>query len=123
MRLHCLALTASVLSLVISFPLFGQGPASLRPKVFAIRDAKVVTAPGQVLPKSNIVIRDGLIADVGPDIEIPADALKIDAKGMTVYPGFIDACSHWGFDPAQRRTLGGPPATEDFASEALVATK
>jgi dihydroorotase-like cyclic amidohydrolase len=51
-----------------------------------------------------------------------ADALVIDGKGLTVYAGFIDAMSSWGFDAAQRRSAIGMPANEDFASEALAAT-
>ncbi|HMF12747.1 MAG TPA: amidohydrolase, partial [Gemmataceae bacterium] len=97
--------------------------ADLRPRVFAIRDARVVTEPGKVLPKGTVVIRDGLIEAVGPDVTAPADALIIDGKGLTVYPGFIDATSNWGFDPTLRRSEMGAPAVEDFASEALAATK
>src|SRR6266851_2043148 len=95
----------------------------LKPTVFAIRDAKVVAEPGKVLPKATVVIRDGLIEAAGPDVKSPADALVIDGKGLTVYPGFIDAMSNWGFDPALRRSEAGPPAPVDFASEALAATK
>src|SRR5436305_14745053 len=42
---------------------------------------------------------------------------------MVIYPGFVDAVSHWGFDPALRRSESGPSVAEDFASEALAATK
>ncbi|HEY1375714.1 MAG TPA: amidohydrolase family protein, partial [Gemmataceae bacterium] len=42
---------------------------------------------------------------------------------LTVCPGFVDACSHWGFDAGLRRSEIGPAAPEDFASEALAATK
>jgi imidazolonepropionase-like amidohydrolase len=100
-----------------------QGPASLRARVFAIRDARVIVFPGHAIESATIVVRNGLIEDVGADVKAPPDAIVIDGKGMTVYPGFIDATSNWGFDPALRRNLGGPPATEDFASEALAATK
>src|SRR5262249_32014946 len=95
----------------------------LKPTVFAIRDARVVSEPGKVLPKATVVIRDGLIKEVGPDVKPPADALLIEGKGLTVYPGFVDAMSTWGFDPALRRSESGPPAPVDFAAEALAATK
>src|SRR5437762_14339259 len=112
-----------VLPMLVVMALLAQRPARLRPTVFAIRDARVVTEPGQVLPKATVVIRDGLIEAVGPDVPTPADALMIDGTGLTVYPGFVDACSHWGYDTAQRRSEIGPTAPEDFASEALAATK
>src|SRR5436305_9627729 len=93
----------SLLLLVLSaIPAAAQPTAGLRPKLFAIRDARVVTAPGQVLPKATVVIRDGLIDAVGPTATVPAGAIVIEGKGLTVYAGFVDALSHWGFDPALR---------------------
>jgi imidazolonepropionase-like amidohydrolase len=105
-------------------PSSAQTPTEqLKPTVFAISDARVFTEPGKVLAKATVIIRDGQIQAVGPDIKPPPDALLIDGKGLTVYPGFIDALSNWGFDPALRRSEAGPPAPVDFASEALAATK
>ena len=100
-----------------------QTPGGLQPRVFAIRDVRVVTAPGQVIPQATVIIRDGLIEDLGAEVQPPPDALIIQAKGWTVYHGFIDALTHSGYDPAQRRNQGGPPAPEDFSSEALANTK
>jgi imidazolonepropionase-like amidohydrolase len=112
-----------VLLLGLNLSLSGQRSQNLKPTVFAIRDARVVSEPGQVLPKATVVIRDGLIEAVGPDVKAPADALVIEGKGLTVYPGFIDGMSNWGFDPALRRSEAGSPAPVDFASEALADTK
>src|SRR5581483_2493705 len=98
-------------------------PRGLQPRAFAIVAARVVTEPGKASPKATVVIRDGLIEAVGPDVPVPADALRIDGDGLTVYPGFVDACSHWGYDAALKRSEIGPTAPEDFASEALAATK
>jgi len=98
-------------------------PRGLQPRAFVITDAKVVTAPGHVLPKATIVVRDGLIEAVGADLKAPPDALKIKGDGLTVYPGFVDACGTWGYDTALRRSEIGPTAPEDLASESLAATK
>jgi imidazolonepropionase-like amidohydrolase len=100
-----------------------QRPNQLKPTVFAIREARVIPEPGKEITAANVIVRDGLIEAVGPDASIPADALVIDGKGLTVYAGFIDALSNWGFDGALRRSETGPPGIEDFASEALAATK
>jgi imidazolonepropionase-like amidohydrolase len=100
-----------------------QRTTSIKPRVFAIRDARVVTEPGKVLEKATIVIRDGVIDAVGADVTAPAEALVIDGKGLTVYPGFLDATSNFGYDNALRRSEAGPAATEDLASDALAATK
>src|SRR5436309_3021695 len=120
-----LRLSLSVILLAsAAVPSVAQNPGEhLKATVFAIRDAKVISEPGKVLPKATVVIRDGLIEAVGPDVKVPADALLIDGNGLTVYAGFIDALSHWGFDQALRRSEIGAPATEDYASEALAATK
>jgi imidazolonepropionase-like amidohydrolase len=118
---RCLLLVLAFLGSAL--PLSAQRPGVLRPTVFAVREARVIPAPGQVLPRANVVIRDGVLEAVGPEAPIPAEALLIDGKGLTVYAGFIDALSNWGFDPALRRSATGPPAAEDFASEALAATK
>lgn len=98
-----------------------QKPDTLSPRVFAIVGGRVVVEPGKVLEKATVVIRDGTIFAVG-DVKPPADALVLDAKGMTVYPGFVDALSYWGIDGTLRRPEGGPPAVPDMASDALFAT-
>jgi imidazolonepropionase-like amidohydrolase len=114
----------SVLSLAGAVSLaLAQRPSSLKPTVFAVRDARIVTEPGKILPKATVVLRDGLIEAVGADVKPPADALVIDGKGLTVYAGFLDGMSNWGLDAESRRSEAGPAAPEDLASEALATTK
>jgi len=66
------------------------------PDTYAITGAKIITVSGPVLERGTIVIRDGLIAAVGANAAVPADARIIDGTGLTVYPGFIDAYSSLG---------------------------
>src|SRR5262245_45256718 len=115
-----LALLAVLLAPV---PAAAQNPTALRPSAYAIRDARVVVEPGTVLPKATVVIRDGLIVAVGPDVPVPPDAVVTEGKGLTVYPGFLDAGSPRGFDATLRRSQAGPPAAEDTAADPLAATK
>jgi imidazolonepropionase-like amidohydrolase len=98
-------------------------PRGLRPKAYALLNAKVMVSPSETIEKANIIVREGMIESIGPDIAAPPDAIKIDATGKTICAGFIDALSSWGFDNAVRRSTTGPPAAEDLASEPLVATK
>jgi len=82
--------------------------------VVAIKDARVVTVSGEEWPKATVVMRNGLITDVGAAASIPADAWVIDGNGLTVYPGFIDALSTWGMPgppPANRGGSGAQQAT------------
>jgi imidazolonepropionase-like amidohydrolase len=68
-------------------------PPGFRPKpvgVHALVGGKVVVQPGQALENATIIIRDGLIAAVGENISVPADARVWDSKGLTIYAGFIE---------------------------------
>jgi imidazolonepropionase-like amidohydrolase len=60
------------------------------PKVHALTGARVVVAPGRVLPKATVVVRDGILAAVGADLEPPADAQVWDLAGKTLYPGLVE---------------------------------
>lgn len=44
----------------------------------------------------DLLIRDGKIAKIAPHIEAPEQAEQVDARGLHVFPGFIDAHSHIG---------------------------
>jgi imidazolonepropionase-like amidohydrolase len=44
------------------------------------------------------VIRDGIVEAVGADVDIPTGATIIDCKGLTVYPGMIDAGTTLGLE-------------------------
>ena len=58
--------------------------------VYAIRGARLVTAAGATIDTGNLVMRNGLIVDIGPNAAIPDDAVVVEGAGMTVYPGLID---------------------------------
>ena len=57
----------------------------------AVVGARIVLSPGDVLESGVIVIRNGVITDVGADVEPPAAARVWDAAGRTIYPTFVDA--------------------------------
>jgi imidazolonepropionase-like amidohydrolase len=87
----------------------------------AIRNAKIVTVSGPVINKGTVVVRNGLIQEVGENVAIPADAVVIDGEGMTVYPGLVDALSTWGMPGAAAaggaaRGGGGRGATTPAAA-------
>lgn len=74
----------------------------------ALVGARVVTAPGQVLDNATIVVRNGVITAVGAGAPAPAGARVWDLKGLTVYPGFIDAHADLGGDAPQQGGDVGP---------------
>jgi imidazolonepropionase-like amidohydrolase len=63
---------------------------------FAIRNARIITVSGADIEKGTVVIRDGKIAAVGTNVDVPANALTIDASGLSIYPGMIDAGTSMG---------------------------
>ena len=74
----------------------------------ALVGARVVTAPGQVLDGATIVIRNGLIQQVGRNMEPPPGARVWDLAGHTIYPGFIDAHADLGMDAVPEGGDVGP---------------
>jgi hypothetical protein len=94
-----------ILALLCSLPLLR---ASV-PSAIAIKDAHVVTVSGDDLPKATVILRNGLIEEVGASVPVPADAWVIDGAGLTVYPGFIDGLSTWGIPVAPASANAAPP--------------
>jgi imidazolonepropionase-like amidohydrolase len=94
MRLGCLML-------ILGLSTFAQSDGSQQNKTgragtFAITNARIVTVTGAVIENGTIVIREGKIAAVGTDASVPAGAERIDGKGLSVYPGMIDAATNLG---------------------------
>ncbi len=48
--------------------------------------------------QGDILVKDGKIAAIGPDLAIPEGCQVIDAAGRQVYPGFVEAHCHIGLD-------------------------
>ncbi|MCK6682395.1 MAG: amidohydrolase family protein [Thermoanaerobaculia bacterium] len=60
------------------------------PRVYALTNARIVPAPGKLVERGTIVVRQGLIESVGSGIPVPKDAVVVDLSGRTIYPGLID---------------------------------
>ncbi|HEX7879838.1 MAG TPA: amidohydrolase family protein [Candidatus Eisenbacteria bacterium] len=68
----------------------------------------------------RILVEDGRITAMGPDIEAPAGAERIDLEGMTLLPGFIDCHTHLSY--LWRDTTAAPNFLPDYlGAPALVA--
>ena len=84
-----------VLAQQIGNPTSQQGVTPPR-GVFAIRNARIVTVSGADIENGTVVIRDGKIEAVGTNVNVPAGAQSIDGRGLSVYPGMIDAGTNMG---------------------------
>ncbi|MDQ3747936.1 MAG: amidohydrolase family protein [Acidobacteriota bacterium] len=78
---------------------------------FAIVNARIVTVSGATIENGILIIRDGKIEAVGTNSNVPSGAERIDAKGLSVYPGMIDAGTNLGLAEVGQ----GAPATIDVA--------
>src|ERR1700723_2019349 len=74
----------------------GSWAQTAKSAVYAIKGGKIFTLAGAPIENGIVLIRDGKIAAVGANIEIPADAQIIDASGLEVYPGMFDAATQIG---------------------------
>lgn len=91
----------SALALVAAPALAAQtspaNPAAAdRARTWAITNATLVPVTGPRVDRGTVVIRDGRIAAVGREVPVPSDAQVIDASGLFVYPGLIDAGTRLG---------------------------
>lgn len=64
--------------------------------MICIKNGLIYTMNEEIIENGSIFIKDGKIAAVGKDLEVPADAEVIDAAGRMITPGFIDAHCHLG---------------------------
>ena len=77
---------------------------------YAIRGATVHTLAGDPIEGGTVVLQDGRITAVGTDVEVPVGASVIDASGLHVYPGMLDAFSRLGLTE-----IGAVDASNDQA--------
>ena len=88
----------------------------------AIQHARIFDGSAISVNKT-VVVQDGTIAAIGNESAIPAYAQVIDATGMTLLPGFIDAHTHIIYREALREALifGVTTELDMFADYHLVA--
>lgn len=59
-----------------------------------IRNATVLTVTNGTLENTDVLVRDGKIAQIGAGLSAPRGTQTVDATGMYLMPGIIDAHSH-----------------------------
>jgi len=76
--------------------ILGVSAQSQSPSTIALTHAKIFTLAGAPIENGTLVIRDGKIAAIGANVEVPAGAQVIDAKGLQIYPGLFDPITQMG---------------------------
>jgi imidazolonepropionase-like amidohydrolase len=62
----------------------------------AIVGGRVVPITGPEIERGTVLVEDGRISAVGESVAVPNGAEVVDAAGLWVLPGFIDAHAHVG---------------------------
>lgn len=107
---------------------FGQetypynGVANKNPGHYALTNARIVVAPGEIIQKGTLEIKDGTIIQVQTGSKHAKEAVVIDMDGYTIYPGFIDLWSNYGMSGSKLKgdendwDEDGSPQTERKSS-------
>jgi len=82
-----------------------------------IKNGTVLTVTKGTMENTDILIRDGKISQIGKEISAPGGVKVIDATGMYVMPGIIDAHSHLALDAVNEAT--NPVTAEVWVGDAL----
>ena len=92
-------------ALVLTIVAFGltaseiEGPsAQSQTRPILIKGGTVITVTRGTIDNGSVLLRDGRIEAVGRDIPEPPDAEIVDATGLFVTPGIIDAHTHIAAD-------------------------
>ncbi|MCP3933384.1 MAG: amidohydrolase family protein [Bacteroidetes bacterium] len=72
-------------------------------QTYALKNVFVIQKPGQITEGVTLLLRDGIIQEIGPSVEIPGNAQIIEGDSLYVYAGFIDGLSHTGVPKADKK--------------------
>ncbi len=95
-------------------------------EVTFIQGATILDGLGTKYEQANLLIEDGKITALGPDIAAPDNAVTLDGAGKWVTPGIIDNHSHLGVYPSPSvsahgdgNEISGPVTAEVWAEHGL----
>lgn len=95
----------------LSVAVFAQEEVKLAPvtRTYAITNVNIIQGPGRKIEMGALLIKNGIIQNVGKNVTIPSDAIVIKADSMYVYAGFIDGYSHTGVTKPKEEGRGERP--------------
>ena len=65
-------------------------------------NATIYVSPTEIIKNGTLIIENNKIVAVGKNISIPSNVEKIDLKGKTIYPSFIDIYSSFGIKKVKK---------------------
>lgn len=99
MKKHKITILFTIISIGISL-----AQANVERGSVLIRNGTVITITKGTLENTDILIRDGKIVQIGKTLQSPAGYKIIDATGMFVMPGIVDAHTHIALDAINEST-------------------
>jgi imidazolonepropionase-like amidohydrolase len=78
----------------------------------AITNAHIFPVTGPEIQSGTVIIKNGKIEAIGTNVSIPGGATQIDAAGLSVYPGMIDAGTSMGLVEVPQGAPGTADTTE-----------
>lgn len=82
-----------------------------------IKNGTVITVTNGIKENTDVLIQNGKIKSIGEGLSVGDNVRQIDAKGMFVMPGIIDAHSHAGIDVVNEGTA--PVTAEVFVGDVI----
>lgn len=104
--------TFTLLLLFLAMAIMAQQKGSI-----LIKNGTVLTVTKGTLKNTDVLIKDGIISKVGKGLNAPSGAKTIDATGLYVMPGIIDAHSHIALDAINEAT--NPVTAEVWTGDAI----
>ena len=71
------------------------------PAKLALQGGRIIPVTGPDIAKGTVLIENGTITAVGPDVEIPYDAMVVDVTGKVLFPGMVLCHTADGLDRAR----------------------
>lgn len=97
-------------------------PTGEEGSVIVFRDGNILDGTGNPWYRGDVLVEGDRIVRVGviPEEGIPAGAREVDARGLTIMPGFIDPHSHAGPGLATTELRAGEPLLRQGITTVMV---
>lgn len=88
-------------------------------KILAIKGGQIHTITQGIIENGVMLIRNGIIEDIGKDVAVPSNAEVLDAADMFIMPGIVSPHSYLGIpapsEAEQSAALRSGPAIDNLA--------